>query len=147
MKKLCSWITEHTGLVLVVFLILTVVCAALKPLIGDNYDMNDYLPPDSAALFSVTIAEEKRIDACSAIREIIGDDNAMAGSAVSTAVATTSTVTEIPLIAVAAVNDGVATASGAMTSLKNGSSSLSSGAVFLVSGLFDFAVNRTPCFA
>ena len=91
MKKLCSWITEHTGLVLVVFLILTVVCAALKPLIGVNYDMNDYLPPDSAALFSVTIAEEKRIDACSAIREIIGDDNAMAGSAVSTAVATTST--------------------------------------------------------
>ena len=53
MKKLCSWITEHTGLVLVVFLILTVVCAALKPLIGVNYDMNDYLPPDSAALFSV----------------------------------------------------------------------------------------------
>lgn len=77
MKKLCSWITEHTGLVLVVFLILTVVCAALKPLIGVNYDMNDYLPPDSASLFSVTIAEEKRIDACSAIREIIGDDNAM----------------------------------------------------------------------
>ena len=87
--------TEHTGLVLVVFLILTVVCAALKPLIGVNYDMNDYLPPDSAALFSVTIAEESGIDACSAIREIIGDDNAMAGSAFSTAVATTSTVTEI----------------------------------------------------
>lgn len=109
--------------------------------------MNDYLPPDSASLFSVTITEEKRIDACSAIREIIGDDNAIAGSAFSAAVATTSTVTEIPLIAVAAVNDGVATASGAMTSLKNGSSSLSSGAGSLVSGLFDFAVNRTPCFA
>lgn len=51
MKKLCSWITEHTGLVLVVFLILTVVCAALKPLIGDNYDMNDYLPPDQRGAF------------------------------------------------------------------------------------------------
>ena len=45
MKKLYSWITEHTGLVLVGFLILTVVCTALKPLIGVNYDMNDYLPP------------------------------------------------------------------------------------------------------
>ena len=109
--------------------------------------MNDYLPPDSASLFSVTITEEKRIDACSAIREILGEDNAIAGSAFSAAVATTSTVTEIPLIAVAAVNDGVATVSGTMTSLKNGSSSLSSGAGFLVSGLFDFAVNRTPCFA
>ena len=45
-EKLYSWITEHTGLVLVGFLILTVVCTALKPLIGVNYDMNDYLPPD-----------------------------------------------------------------------------------------------------
>lgn len=58
MKKLCSWITEHTDLVLVVFLILTVVCAALKPLIGVNYDMNDYLPPDSAS----TVARDTLYD-------------------------------------------------------------------------------------
>lgn len=58
---------------------------------------------DGNALFSVTIAEEKRIDATSDIREIIGDENAMSGSAVSTAVATTSTVSEIPIIAVVAV--------------------------------------------
>ena len=55
---------------------------------------------DGAALFSVTIDEDKRIDACNAIRELIGDENSMSGSAVSTAVATTSTVTEIPVIAV-----------------------------------------------
>ena len=129
-----------------------------QPLEYMDADTVDTYYRDSAALFSVTITEEKRIDACSAIREIIGDDNAMAGSAVATmvpllvsrsmqddnamtgsavptAVATTSTVTEIPLIAVAAVNDGVTTASGAMTSLKNGSSSLSSGAGSLASGL------------
>ena len=53
----------------------------------------------STALYSVTIDEDKRIEACDAIREIIGDENAMSGSAVSTAVATTSTVTEIPIIA------------------------------------------------
>ncbi len=58
---------------------------------------------DGNALFSVTIAEEKRIDAVDAIRKIIGEDNAMTGSAVTTAVATTSTVKEITLIAIIAV--------------------------------------------
>lgn len=58
---------------------------------------------DGNALFSVTIAKEKRITAVDAIRQIIGDDNAMTGSAVSTAVATTSTVSEISTIAAIAV--------------------------------------------
>ena len=58
---------------------------------------------DDNALFSVTIDEDKRIEAVSAIRDIIGDENAMTGSAVTTAVATTSTVKEISLIAVIAV--------------------------------------------
>ena len=55
---------------------------------------------DGAALFSVTIDEDKRIDACNEIREIIGEEKSMSGSAVSTAIATTSTVTEIPIIAI-----------------------------------------------
>ncbi len=58
---------------------------------------------DGNALFSVTIAEEKNLEACDAIREVIGDENCMAGNAVSTAVATTSTVNEIPIIAVVGV--------------------------------------------
>ena len=58
---------------------------------------------DETALFSVTIEEESRISAVADIREIIGDDNAMSGSAVSTATATTSTVSEISKIAVIAV--------------------------------------------
>lgn len=58
---------------------------------------------DGSALFSVTIAKEKRITAVDAIRQIIGDDNAMTGSAVSTAVATASTVSEISTIAAIAV--------------------------------------------
>ena len=58
---------------------------------------------DDAALFSVTIEDSKRIEAVDAIRAIIGDDNAMSGSAVSTAVATTSTVSQIRIISVAAV--------------------------------------------
>lgn len=55
------------------------------------------------ALYTVTIVEDHINDAVPAIREIIGEDNAMTGSAVSTAVATESTVKEIKKIAVIAV--------------------------------------------
>lgn len=58
---------------------------------------------DKNALFSVTIDKKKRVEAVNDIRKIIGDDNAMTGSAVSTAAATTSTVKEIGRIAVIAV--------------------------------------------
>lgn len=58
---------------------------------------------DGNALFSVTIEEEKNLEACNAIRAVIGDENCMAGNAVSTAVATNSTVKEIPVIAVVGV--------------------------------------------
>lgn len=58
---------------------------------------------DDTALFTVTIEEESRISAVEDIREIIGEENAMSGSAVSTATATTNTVSEIRKIAVIAV--------------------------------------------
>lgn len=58
---------------------------------------------DHTALFSVTIEEESRISAVSDIREIIGDENAMTGSAVSTASAMVNTVSEIRKIAIIAV--------------------------------------------
>ncbi|MGN0607487.1 MAG: RND family transporter [Oscillospiraceae bacterium] len=58
---------------------------------------------DNTALYSVTIDEEDILTAVPAIREIIGDDNAMEGSAVSTEVATVSTVNEIAQITVTAV--------------------------------------------
>ena len=179
MQKFYRATTKHPKLMVTIFLILAVFCALCKPLISVNYDMNDYLPPetastialdtmeaeydggipnarvmvknvtvaealddkakleavdgvtsvtwlddavsivqpletldtdtvesyykDGAALFSVTIENSKRIDAVDAIREIIGEDNAMSGSAVSTAVATTSTVSQIQTISVAAV--------------------------------------------
>ena len=171
--------TKCPKIVVMVFLLLAAAGALCKPLIAVNYDMNNYLPPntvstqalnamdaeydggvpnarvmvknvtipealsckqalkaidgvtdvtwlddaanveqpletldadtvsscyqDGAALFSVTIAEDKRITAVDAIRELIGEDNAMSGSAVSTAVATTSTVSQIQIISVAAV--------------------------------------------
>ena len=179
MTRFYRRIVNHQKLIIAVFLILFLICACCKQFIAVNYDMNDYLPPESAstqaldlmeceyeggipnarvmiqnvsvpqaleykekllvvdgvtdvtwlddaasvtvpletldtdtvetyykdgnALFSVTIDDEKRIEAVNAIREIIGDDNSMTGSAVTTAVATTSTVNEVRTIAVIGV--------------------------------------------
>lgn len=179
MARFYRRIVNHQKLIIAVFLILFLICACCKQFIAVNYDMNDYLPPESAstqaldlmereyeggipnarvmiqnvsvpqaleykekllvvdgvtdvtwlddaasvtvpletldtdtvetyykdgnALFSVTIDDEKRIEAVNAIREIIGDDNSMTGSAVTTAVATTSTVNEVRTIAVIGV--------------------------------------------
>lgn len=58
---------------------------------------------DGYALFQVSIEKEKRGEAVSEIYKLIGDDNAMTGSAVSTALATSSTVNEIKKISLIAV--------------------------------------------
>ena len=58
---------------------------------------------DNNALMSIAIEDEKRLDAVSAIRKIIGDDNDMTGSAVSAAYATKNTVHEIRKISGIAV--------------------------------------------
>lgn len=58
---------------------------------------------DGSALFSVTIEEDYTLSAVNEIRDIIGEENAMTGSAVSTAAATTNTVSEIAKVAVIAV--------------------------------------------
>lgn len=75
----------------------------LLPLSMMDTDTVENYYKDGNALFTVTIEEEKRITAVDTIRGVIGDDNAMTGSAVSTAVATANTVSEIQKIAVIAV--------------------------------------------
>ncbi|MDU4937712.1 MAG: efflux RND transporter permease subunit [Clostridium sp.] len=179
MKKIYEYIVNHPKLILSVFMILFVICSLCKPFVSVNYDMNDYLPTDTAstialdkmneeftggipnarimlnnvsvpevlvykekiqnvdgvsdvtwldnvtniaqpleimdtetvetyykdgnALLTVTIEDDKSMQAVDDIREIIGNGNAMTGSAVSTATATESTVSEISKIAVIAV--------------------------------------------
>ena len=58
---------------------------------------------DNMALYTVTIDENKSLETVNAIREVVGEEVAMSGSAVSTAVATVSTVSEIAKIAGIAV--------------------------------------------
>ena len=55
------------------------------------------------ALYVVAIGEDEKIQAVDAIRQVIGDENVMSGEAVSTAIATTSTVNEVAMIAVFSV--------------------------------------------
>lgn len=73
------------------------------PLSSLDTDTVETYYKDNNALFTVTIEEHSRISATQEIREIIGDENAMTGSAVSTAVATTNTVSEIRIITIIAV--------------------------------------------
>lgn len=58
---------------------------------------------DGNALFTLTIDENKREQAVTDVRALIGDDNGMTGSAVSTAVATETTIKEVKYIAAFAV--------------------------------------------
>jgi len=58
---------------------------------------------DGYALFRVAISEDENLTANDAIRELIGEDGAMTGSSVSTAVATAGTITEVRRIAIIAV--------------------------------------------
>ena len=74
-----------------------------QPLETMDADMVETYYKDGNALFTVTVTEEKEDAAINDIRSIIGDENAMTGSAVSTVVATESTVKEISVITVIAV--------------------------------------------
>ncbi|MDO4166317.1 MAG: MMPL family transporter, partial [Eubacteriales bacterium] len=75
----------------------------MVPLETMDADTLDIYYVDETALYSVTLEEEQIISAVADIRELIGEDNAMTGSAVSTAVATDSTVSEIKKIAIFAI--------------------------------------------
>ncbi|HAU88063.1 MAG TPA: hypothetical protein DCW90_22085, partial [Lachnospiraceae bacterium] len=68
----------------------------------DQDTVETYYKNDNA-LLSVTIDEEKNIQAVEEIRTLIGEDNEMSGSAVATVVATTSTVKEVAFISIVAV--------------------------------------------
>ena len=179
MKKFYSGVVKARWVIMITFLAATAIFAYARQFISVDYDMNDYLPDDTAstvalnvmdeefgseipnarvmvqdvtykealdykeeleniegvsavtwiddslpldipievldedtvntyykdgnALFSVTISDEYVNTAVPLIRELIGDDNAMTGSAVSTALATESTVSEIKIIASVAV--------------------------------------------
>lgn len=66
-----------------------------EPLDTQDVDTTESYYKEGNALYTVTIQNEKRVEAVNSIRNLIGEENAMTGSAVNTAVATLSTVNEI----------------------------------------------------
>lgn len=73
------------------------------PLSMQNQEVVENYYKDDNALFSVTIEEHARLEAVDAIREMIGEENSMTGTAVSVAISTTNTVAEIQKITVIAI--------------------------------------------
>lgn len=74
-----------------------------EPLETQNSTVVDTYYKDKNALYIITIDEDKRVEAVNAIRDLIGNENAMTGAAVNTSVATQSTVKELGNIIVIAV--------------------------------------------
>lgn len=74
-----------------------------EPLETQETDTVEAYYKDGTALFTVTVEEEKRLEAVEAMRELVGENGALTGNAVSTATATTDTVVEISRIVVVAV--------------------------------------------
>ena len=73
------------------------------PLEMQDADTVESYYKDGYALYTVTVDSKMRQQATSAVRDLLGDDAALTGSAVSTAYATESTVKEIGVITVAAI--------------------------------------------
>ena len=178
MRKFFGAVIRLRYALMALFLLAAALCAVLKGQVAVNYDINDYLPADSAstaaidvmgeefdgaipnarvmvrdvtqqeaseyksrieavdgvlsvtwldslisgvpiemypasvaenywkdgcALFTVTFDESKQLTAVNEVYDIIGEDNAMTGSAVNMVVATQSTVKEVRLITVCSV--------------------------------------------
>ena len=59
---------------------------------------------DNAAIFTVTVHEDKRLEAVETMRSIIGENNCMTGTAVSTAVSIANTVKEVLRVTAIAIS-------------------------------------------
>ncbi len=75
----------------------------LQPVETMDQDTVEAYYKDNTALFTVTIEDGMQVKAVNAIKNVIGESDAISGEAVSTAVATTGTVSEINKITVIAV--------------------------------------------
>lgn len=59
MRRISNFIVEHSKLLLVFFLVLTVICAVCSRMVTTNTDMTKYLPDDSSMKQGMDIMEEE----------------------------------------------------------------------------------------
>ena len=59
MRRMYSAVTAHRRTVLALFILACLVCLGLKRLVRVNYDINQYLPPESPSTVSIQVMEEE----------------------------------------------------------------------------------------
>lgn len=59
MASYTNSILKHRKAIIVLFLVLTVICAGLSTLVGVDYDFADYLPDDAASTKALDVMEEE----------------------------------------------------------------------------------------
>lgn len=59
MRKAYEWVVNHRKLVIAFYAVAVIVCAICKTQISVNYDMNDYLPEDSASTVALDLMNKE----------------------------------------------------------------------------------------
>ena len=59
MTKFYRHIVDRQKMIIAVYLVMVVVCAMCKQFVAVNYDMNDYLPPESASTQALDLMERE----------------------------------------------------------------------------------------
>lgn len=73
MRKFYTWIVRHRRLVLFFYLLAAGVCAVLQSLVAVNYDMNDYLPSETASTMALDVMGEEFDGGIPGMRVMIRD--------------------------------------------------------------------------
>lgn len=59
MKKFYNWVVHHRKLILSLFLIMTAISLVCRNYVSVDYDMNDYLPQESASTTALDVMEKE----------------------------------------------------------------------------------------
>ena len=73
MDHYTKFILKHRKMIIIVFLILTVICAGLSTLVGVNYNFADYLPKDAPSTNALNVMEEEYSQPIPNMRVVIYD--------------------------------------------------------------------------
>ena len=73
MKKFYRWIVNHSKIVFVFYGIVLVVCLICNRFVDVNYDINDYLPQDSASTVAIDVMEEEYEGGITNARVMVSD--------------------------------------------------------------------------
>ena len=73
MDHYTRFILKHRKMIIIVFLIVTVICAGLSTLVGVNYNFADYLPEDAPSTNALNVMEEEYSQPIPNMRVVIYD--------------------------------------------------------------------------